>query len=76
MWCNFDQVHLIAIYAECAAIEDELQREINATSNKVDGSGNASFSNLEDCPITPEEQAEFDRKFAELQATNPSKKLK
>lgn len=66
MWTNFDHVMLNAIYSECIAIDKELQSEINAQGNKVNigeankGSVNFSFSNLEDSPITPEQQKQFD----------------
>jgi hypothetical protein len=71
MWCNFDQIHLIAIYAECSAIEDEIQREINAGDNSVkkssisdsnisfDDGGGFSLNKLEDVPATPEQEAKF-----------------
>ena len=65
MWTNFDHVFLSAVYSECIAIDDEIQKEANAQQNKTslgdlsEGKG-ASFSNLEDSPITPEQQKIFD----------------
>lgn len=92
MWCNFDQVHLIAIYAECAAIEDELQKDINASNNKVgSGRGNTnhngakvsfndgggfSFSNLEDVPATPEDEIRFAKMVEEAQRKAALRKSK
>jgi hypothetical protein len=72
LWCNFDQVHLTAIYAECAAIEEQLQKDIKTSGNNVGGkshllnNGGVSFTDLEDIPATPEEQQRFDKKYAEL----------
>lgn len=65
MWTNFDHVMLNAIYSECVSIDEEIQREVNAEQNKTsvgslnEGKG-ASFKNLEDSPITPEQQKMFD----------------
>lgn len=70
MWCNFDQIHLVAIYAECSAIEEEIQKEINAGDNSIKKSNNDpnlsfndgggfSLNKLEDVPATPEQEAQF-----------------
>lgn len=66
MWTNFDHVMLNAIYSECIAIDDDLQRDINASKNKVsrseinNGTATFAFTNLEDIPATEEEQRIFD----------------
>ena len=65
MWTNFDHVMLSAIYSECIAIDKAIEDEANAKQNTLsvgdirEGKG-ASFSNLEDSPITPEQQKRFD----------------
>ena len=63
MWESFDHVFLSVVYQECVGIDEEIQKDINAQQNKVDiadPSKGASFSNLEDSPITPEQQRMFD----------------
>ena len=71
MWTNFDHVTLNAIYSECIAIDEEINREVNAKANTVNlgdfSSKGASFSNLEDCPISEEEQRKFDEMLRKAQ---------
>ena len=79
LWCNFDQVHLTAIYAECSAIEDEIQRQIKTSSNVIDKSKmfteGFSLDNLEDVPCTPEEEARFNKRFEEFKEKARKKRL-
>ncbi|HET8687033.1 MAG TPA: hypothetical protein VFM18_10265 [Methanosarcina sp.] len=76
MWTNFDHVMLSAIYSECIAIDEEIQRDINAQQNNVNlgearkGSSNFSFANLEVSPITPEQQRKFDELVKKLEEQN------
>ena len=80
MWTNFDHVMLSAIYSECIAIDEEIQKDINAQQNKVNvgeakqGSANFSFSNLEDSPITPEQQKQFDEILRKAKEQTKKKK--
>lgn len=86
MWCNFDQVHLIAIYAECSAIEEEIQKEINSSSNTLqkDNSANVqitkgggfSFSKLEDVPCTEEDEERYRKMFAQRRMEYEKKRQK
>jgi hypothetical protein len=70
MWESFDHVFLSAIYQECVSIDEEIQKDINAQQNKAnisDPGKGASFSNLEDSPITPEQQKMFDELLRKAQ---------
>jgi hypothetical protein len=77
MWESFDHVFLSAVYQECVSIDDEIQKDINAKQNKLEigdpGKG-ASFSNLEDSPITPEQQKMFDELLRKAQAKTKQSK--
>lgn len=77
MWESFDHVFLSAIYNECVAIDEEIKKEINAEQNKVDVADpnkGASFSNLEDSPITPEQQRMFDELLRKAQERTEKQK--
>lgn len=81
MWTNFDHVMLGAIYCECIAIDDEIQKDTNQKENKVNissaktGMANFSFSNLEDIPATIEEQTKFDERLKILEKQQKERNL-
>lgn len=75
MWENFDHVFLSAIYQECVSIDEEIQKDANVKQNKIDLNNGASFSNLEDSPITDEQQKLFDEMLRKAQEITKTKQV-